>query len=98
MRQTSSWPAGLKAKFKDESFLWNYHCLLLQPCHITTFCSEELQQADAPAQQLTCARLQRFVTALSRITMQQRLQLVFQGYKARFAEIGVLCQGLLHLP
>lgn len=48
--------------------------------------------------QIVTARLQQLVTAVSRITLKQRMQLVFQGYIARFAEIGAYCQGALSQP
>ena len=93
MQQARNWPEALKAKFEYATFLWGCNCLLVQPCHIISFIAEP-QQANAATSQLAVARLQRLVTAASRITMQQRMQLVFQGYKARFAEVGVCSQGL----
>lgn len=97
MQQTPVWPAGFKAKFKIEDIPWSYTCLLVQPCHMISYLKDQEQLTGAPGQHLTIARLQRFVTATSRITMQQRLQLVFQGYRARFAQIGVGSQGLSQL-
>ena len=94
MQQVSVWPPGLKAKFKDEQFPWSHHCLLLQPHHITSFCSKNPAKSDAANREIVTARLQRLVTAVSRISLHQRMQLVFQGYKARFAEIGAYCQGV----
>ena len=38
-------------------------------------------------------RMQKPVSAVARVSMQQRMQLVFAGYQARFAKIGAITSG-----
>ncbi|KAL0049117.1 hypothetical protein WJX82_006966 [Trebouxia sp. C0006] len=45
------------------------------------------------ATQLDVFRLQRLVAAVARLTLRQRMQLVFEGYRARFAKIGAITLG-----
>ncbi|KAL0028853.1 hypothetical protein WJX77_001065 [Trebouxia sp. C0004] len=39
------------------------------------------------------SRLQRLVAAVTRLSLRQRTQLVFEGYRARFAKIGAITSG-----
>jgi hypothetical protein len=92
MQQTFVWPPGLKTQCGAEPILSNY-CILLQPHHITSYCQQFMVQSDQRISQLDIARQQRLLTAVSRISMHQRMQIVFMGYRGRFAEVGVCTRG-----
>ncbi len=88
MQQTFVWPQGFENQCGAEPSLSKY-CILLQPHHITSYCL----QSDRGISQLDIARHQRLLTAVSRISMHQRMQIVFMGYRGRFSEVGVCTQG-----
>ncbi len=92
MQQTFVWPPGLKTQCGAEPILSKY-CILLQPHHITSYCQQFMVQSDQGISQLDIARQQRLLTAVSRISMHQRMQIVFMGYRGRFAEVGVCTRG-----
>lgn len=88
MQQTFVWPPGLGTQCGSETNLSQY-CILLQPHHITSYCQQFMVQSDDGILQLDIARQQRLLTAVSRISMDQRMQIVFMGYRGRFSEVGV---------
>lgn len=92
MQQTFIWPPNLKTQCGAETDLSKY-CILLQPHHITSYCQQLTLQSDQGIPQLDMARQQRLLTAVSRVSMHQRMQIVFMGFKGRFAEVGVSTQG-----
>lgn len=65
--------------------------VLMQYNHVMDFCKSwlRLDSTDVGAKQL-----QRFVAAVSRITLRQRMHLVFAGYKRRFMQIGASTLGM----
>ena len=91
MQQTFIWPPGLTTQCGAETNLSKYG-ILLQPHHITSYC-QFMVQSDQGISQLDVARQQRLLTAVSRISIYQRMQIVFMGYRGRFAEVGVCTQG-----
>lgn len=64
--------------------------VLMQSHHISDFSKTCLSDADS---NLAVRRLQRLATAVARISLRQRMQLVFEGYRARFAQIGAVTAG-----
>lgn len=92
MQQTFIWPPGLKTQCGAENNLSKY-CILLQPHHITSYCQQFILQSDPGMSQLDVARQQRLLTAVSRVSMHQRMQIVFMGFRERFAAVGVCTQG-----
>ena len=62
----------------------------MQSHHISDFSKTCLSDADS---NLAVRRLQRLATAVARISLRQRMQLVFEGYRARFAQIGAVTAG-----
>lgn len=91
MQQTFVWPADLQTQCGAETNLSKF-CILLQPHHITSYC-QSMVQSNQGLSQLDTARQQRLLTAVSRISMHQRMHIVFMGYRARFAEFGVCTRG-----
>lgn len=68
--------------------------VLMQSHHTSDFSKTCLSDADS---NLAVRRLQRLATAVARISLRQRMQLVFEGYRARFALIGAIMSGTLVL-
>ena len=64
--------------------------VLLQPDQLVSLCKSLL--GDSPST-VEIRRLQKLVTAVARISLRQRMQLVFAGYRIRFAKIGVIIPG-----
>ena len=92
MQQTVVWPAALTSQFEADTDL-SKHCILLQPHHITAYCQQFTVQSNRGVSQHDIARRQRLLTAVSRVSMHQRMQIVFMGYRGRFAEVGVCTRG-----
>lgn len=92
MQQTFIWPPGLQTQCGARIDLSKY-CILLQPYHITSYCQQFMLQSNPGMSQLDVARQQRLLTAVSRVSMHQRMQIVFMGFRERFAEVGVCTQG-----
>lgn len=91
MQQTFAWPAHLQTQCGPETNLSKF-CILLQPHHITSYC-QSMVQSNQGLSQLDTARQHRLLTAVSRISMHQRMHIVFMGYRARFAEVGICTPG-----
>ena len=97
MQQTFVWPPDLQAQCGAHTNLSQY-CILLQPHHIISYCQHFMTQSDQAISQLDIARQQRLTTAVSRISIQQRMQIVYLAYRARFGEIGVCTLGGSIMP
>ena len=93
MQQTFVWPPDLQTQCGVETNLSKF-CVLIQPHHITSYCQKFMMQSNQGVSQLEVARQQRLLTAVSRISMHQRMQIVFMGYRERFAEVGVCTRGV----
>lgn len=65
--------------------------VLMQSHHMSDFCKSCLSTAPS---QLDVSRLQILVAAVTRLTLRQGMQLVFEGYRARFAKIGAITLGV----
>ncbi len=99
MQQTFVWPPGLwsasMSLFAAEGtqcgveYSLSKYCILLQPRHITSYCQQFMVQSGRDISQLEIARQQRRLTAVSWISMHQRMQIVFMGFRGRFAKVGV---------
>ena len=66
--------------------------VLMQRDHLIDFCTFWLK---SDSSNLGVMRLQHFVVSVSRVTLQQRMQLVVAGYRTRFARIGVITSGMI---
>lgn len=66
--------------------------VLLQPQHFAELWPTDLQGSNSS---LKTMRRQKIATAAARIGLHQRKRLVFEGYKARFAKVGVITEGML---
>ena len=64
--------------------------VLLQPLQVVQLCNSFMSSLDSA---LEVRRLQNFVAAVARISLRQRMLLVFHGYRARFARIGATTSG-----
>ena len=65
--------------------------VLMQHSHMVDFCKSWLS---LDSTNLGVKQLQRFVAAVSRITLRQQMHLVFAGYKGRFVHIGARTRGM----
>lgn len=68
--------------------------VLLQPVHTVQLCNLFVSSSDSA---LEVRRLKKFVAAIARLSLRQRMLLVFCGYQARFARTGVSTPGNSHL-
>lgn len=66
--------------------------VLMQHNHMVDFCKAWLS---FDSSSLGAKQLQRFVAAVSRITLRQQMRLVLAGYEKRFARIGVITPGTM---
>ncbi len=91
---TSAWLQEAVKKSADLHGMLDHHqqVILMQSHHLRDFCKSCLSTA---CSQLDVFRLQRLVAAVARLTLRQRMQLVFEGYRARFAKIGAITLGML---
>ncbi|DBA95480.1 TPA: Nuclear pore complex protein Nup98-Nup96 [Trebouxia sp. C0006] len=89
---TSAWLQEAVKKSADLHGMLVHHqqVILMQSHHLRDFCKSCLSTA---CSQLDVFRLQRLVAAVARLTLRQRMQLVFEGYRARFAKIGAITLG-----
>ena len=65
---------------------------MLQPTSLKDFCVPVLKSSSGSAAVLP---LQKVMTAVARLSLRQRMHLIFTAYKARFAEIGIVTAGTL---
>ena len=66
--------------------------MLLSPHELAKLCSHALGSSPSI---MHIRRMQKLVTAVARVPLRQRMQLVFAGYHARFLKIGVVVPGNL---
>ncbi len=92
--ETSAWLQEAVTKSAELQGMLDHHqqVVLMQSHHLSDFCKSCLSTA---CSQLQVSRLQRLVAAVTRLTLRQRMQLVFEGYRARFAKIGAITLGML---
>ena len=65
---------------------------MIQPTSLKDFCTPVLKSSSGSA---AIVLLQKVMTAVARLSLRQRMHLIFTAYKARFAEIGVVTTGAL---
>ena len=82
-QQDIKWLFNLPDKWAGH-FTKAQQCVLLQPHRVKGLAKSVVKHG----KELDVAQLQRFLTAASRITVQQRMQLVLAGFRTRFAQIG----------
>ena len=92
--EMSAWLQAAFTKSADLQGMLDHHqqVVLMQSYHLSDFCKSCLSTAYS---QLDVSRLQRLVAAVTRLTLRQCMQLVFEGYRERFAKIGAITLGML---
>ena len=78
--ETSAWLQEAATKSADLQGMLDHHqqVVLMQSHHLSDFCKSCLSSA---CSQLQVSRLHRLVAAVTRLTLRQRMQLVFEGYR-----------------
>ena len=94
--EKSKWVQEALAQSADLQAMLDHQqqVVLMQSHHMSDFCKTCLSEA---VSNLAVRRLQRLAIAVARISLRQRMQLVFEGYRARFALIGAIMSGTLVL-
>ena len=90
--EKSKWVQEALAQSADLQAMLDHpqQVVLMQSHHMSAFSKSCLSDASS---NLTVRRLQRLTTAVARISLRQRMQLVFEGYRARFDQIGAFTAG-----